>query len=310
MTSPELRLKEMNWQLLNKEPITGVHAGSIYRITVTTHDNNRSTYIYKEFVKERNNEADVYKKLQSTLKPFSKLIKLWDSSPQAILMCDLHAPMKEGFIELPLENKKNLLKHILKRLADLHSLHLGKIADDLPVHSISSEWYEWGLDQMKRLCTRHKWAKPEWIQSLQHAYSKLGLHHYKIKSPLTLTHGDPHLENLFLLDEGIWFIDWEWAAMASPLRDITILLQDIYDPDLIQYSNKYYRDLLEAKGFPISKEDYRNDFNHLYIDHTTMMLAWEIEKYYKGYVSEERMKEITTFKIREINRVAKEALGE
>jgi thiamine kinase-like enzyme len=308
MTSLEVRLKKMNWQLLNKERITGAHAGSIYRITVITHENNRDTYIYKEFAEERNNEADVYKKLQSTIKPFSKLIKLWDSSPQAILMYDLHDPLKDGYKELPLENKKNFLEHILKRLADLHSLHLGNTGDDMPAHSISTEWYEWGLDQMKQLCTRHEWANPEWIQTIQHAYTKLDLPHYKIKSPFTLTHGDPHLENIFQLDEGIWFIDWEWAAMASPLRDITILLQDIYDPDLIQHSYKYYRDLLKTKGFPISKEDYKSDFNHLYIDHTTMMLAWEIEKHFKGYGSEERIKEITKFKVEEIDRVTREAL--
>lgn len=75
---------------------------------------------------------DIYRKLKSYIKPFSKLVKVWDSSPQAILMCDLKMPLKEAFKELPIKNKKMLIEDILQRLSDLHSLNPSKAANELP----------------------------------------------------------------------------------------------------------------------------------------------------------------------------------
>jgi hypothetical protein len=40
-----------------------------------------------------------------------------------------------------------------------------------------------------------------------------------------------------------------------------------------------------------------------------MMLAWEIEKYFQQYTSEEEIKEIIEFKFGEIQRVTNEELG-
>ena len=106
----------------------------------------------------------------------------------------------------------------------------------------------------------------------------------------------------------MWFIDWEWAAPDKPLRDITILLQDIYDPHLIQFVFHSYRSMLEDKKLTIEQLDYQKDFNHLYIDHTTMMLAWEIHKYFLGYITEGQIKSITEFKVEEIKRTANEEI--
>ncbi|MBS4172236.1 phosphotransferase [Bacillus sp. FJAT-49736] len=56
----------------------------------------------------------------------------------------------------------------------------------------------------------------------------IGPNDYEAKGPIVLTHGDPHLDNIFRKINGsILYIDWEWAALASPLRDITILVQDL-----------------------------------------------------------------------------------
>ncbi|ELK44161.1 phosphotransferase, partial [Halobacillus sp. BAB-2008] len=148
-----------------------------------------------------------------------------------------------------------------------------------------------------------------WSKLIESAYQKLKLGQYTVKGPLTLTHGDPHLENVFGYDNEIWFIDWEWTAIGSPLRDITILLQDVYDEELVQYTYRAYKELLNSKNISISNDAYRRDFHHLYIDHTTMMLAWEIEKYFQGYTSEARIKQIVEFKMREINRVVNEQAG-
>jgi thiamine kinase-like enzyme len=107
----------------------------------------------------------------------------------------------------------------------------------------------------------------------------------------------------------IWLIDWEWTAFGSPLRDITILCQDVYDTRLIQFIYETYQESLNHLNLNIPSEDYQRDFNYLYIDHSTMMIAWEIEKYFQGYISEEKIKGIIDFKVGEIQRVTNEELG-
>ncbi|WP_163527193.1 phosphotransferase family protein [Halobacillus ihumii] len=303
MTHLEQRIKEKGWELLHKKIIDGAHAGRIFRIDVLDEENKRGTYIYKEFAAERNNEVGIYGALSNHITPFSKLIEVWDSSPQAILMCDLGSSLKITFDQLSIKDKRSLIVEILQRLSDLHTTNLNLPDSELITHRITSEWRNWCIEETEKLCAHHKWAEPEWVQTLEDTYKQLDLYNFEVRSPLVLTHGDPHLENIFRSKDQIWLIDWEWAAYGSPLRDITILLQDIYNPDLIQFVFESYRDILEAKKYFIEKEDYKKDFEFLYVDHTTMMLAWEIEKYFQGYTSEDEIKKITEFKIGEIRRI-------
>ncbi|WP_039871697.1 phosphotransferase [Halobacillus sp. BAB-2008] len=296
------RLEEMKWVPLHVECITGAHAGDIFRFEIINHNGDTEKFIYKEFAEGRNNEIEVFKKLENHLQPFTKLVKWWESNPQAILMVDLGRPLKDDFMNLPLDSKKKSIVSILQRLSYLHSLKIDQTALTLDAHSITYEWSEWAIDQLKLLNEGHDWAS-DWSKLIESAYQKLKLGQYTVKGPLTLTHGDPHLENVFCYENEIWFIDWEWAAIGSPLRDITILLQDVYDEELVRYTYRAYKELLDSKKISISNDAYRRDFHHLYVDHTTMMLAWEIDKYFQGFTSEARIKEIVEFKMKEINRV-------
>lgn len=304
----EQRLSEMSMKLLHMEIINGTHAGSIFRIDVQGKDNQRFSYIYKEFATDRNNEVDIYMKLKDHMKSFSKVVKVWNDSPQAILMCDLKSPVKKDFEILPIENKRERIERILGRLSVLHCLDRSQITSELPIHQITSEWYEWCLAQLHQLCSRNQWANSDWIETINDSYEQLNVANYKPKSPLVITHGDPHLDNIFYHNEQVWFIDWEWAAIGSPLRDVTILLQDIYDSELIQFVRDSYSEILSSNKLNINNEDYRHDFNYMYIDHTAMMLAWEIEKYFQGYTSDESIQKIIAFKIGEIKRITDEEL--
>ncbi|MFD1738676.1 hypothetical protein ACFSCX_19335 [Bacillus salitolerans] len=87
------------------------------------------------------------------------------------------------------------------------------------------------------------------------------------------------------------------------------MCQDIYDTRLIQFVIESYQEILNNHDLNIPYEDYQRDFNYFYIDHTSMMLAWEFEKYFQDYTSEEKIKEIIEFKIGEIKRVTNEELG-
>jgi thiamine kinase-like enzyme len=304
----EERLKQINLRLLNMKIIQGSHAGKIYRLECLDEENQKASYIYKEFATDRKNEIDIYTKIRDYINPFSKLVSMWDSNPPAILMHDLQSPLKERFEPLTTKDKKGMLERILNRLAALHSSPPFQIANELPTHQITSEWLDWCRDQLKRLYLQNQWAKNVWIKTVEYSYSQLDIMNYKPRSPLVLTHGDPHLENIFDAGEQIWFIDWEWAAKGSPLRDITILLQDVYEKELVHFALSAYKNVLKSKGLIIHIEEYRQDFHYLYIDHTTMMLAWEIEKYFQGFTSKEKIREIITFKVGEITRVTKEEM--
>ncbi|MDZ5471408.1 aminoglycoside phosphotransferase family protein [Bacillus sp. 31A1R] len=301
MTELENRLKEFRWKLLRKEIINGLHAGNIIRISVMDENNHVRKFIYKEFSTGRKNEIEIYSKLLPILSSFVPVIKLWNMEPEAILMEDLGTSLKKNFHQSTMEDKKITLLNILYTLSDLHSTHQDLSTTTLPKHQMTTEWYDWCCMQLDKLSSLHlDWFQYEW-EGVMKSASKLIYSNYEVKCPAVLTHGDPHLDNVFIKnDQSVCLIDWEWAALGSPLRDMTILLQDIYDIHLIRFVKEYYYKLLTEKGIHIEKENYLDDFNYLYMDHTFMMLAWEVEKHFKGFVSEKEIKHIIEFKIGQI----------
>lgn len=296
------RFKELNLKLLSKKEIVGAHAGKIYKVeALRDSENARLRYIYKEFAHGRNKEVEIHMDLADRVKPFSRVVNVWDGPPQAMLMWDLGSPVKEGFYALSAEEKKVMIGDVLTRLALLHNMCPSQ--DKLPIHRVSSEWWDWCLDQLRRLSSRKSWALPGWEKTIREAYEQLNIPYYQTKCPAVITHGVPHLENVFYKDDEIWFIDWEWAAMGSPLRDVKILMQDLYDNDLVSFVPTFYRECLRERGIDLTDDDFWSDWGYLYIDHLTMMLAWEVEKYFQGYVSDEEIQKIIDWKIGEIERV-------
>jgi aminoglycoside phosphotransferase (APT) family kinase protein len=301
----ESRLSKMNLEILSMEEIGGAHAGNIYKVeALNKNENKREHYIYKEFAEGREQEVEIHKNIEEIMTPFSRVVNVWESSPKAMLMWDLGYPVKAGFETLPIGAKETLISDILKVLASLHGMDIAQ--DKLHVHQLNAEWKNWCLNQLGKLCSRKSWGSPHWERTIQEAYERLDISHYQTKCPSVITHGDPHLENVFYKDNEVWFIDWEWAAIGSPLRDVTILMQDIYDDDLIAYVPEYYLQCMRERGITWDNDDFRSDLSHLYIDHLTMMLAWEVEKYFQGHLSEKKIRGIIEWKIGEIERVRKE----
>ncbi|CAN7550865.1 phosphotransferase family protein [Rossellomorea sp. LjRoot5] len=303
----ERRLREMNLEILSMKEIGGAHAGNICKVeALSENENTREHYIYKEFAEKRDQEVEIHKNIEEILTPFSRVVKVWETSPKAMMMWDLGYPVKAGFEALPIGEKKILISDILKVLTSLHCVEA--VQTNLPIHQLSSEWKDWCLEQLGKLGSRKSWASPKWERTIQEVNDRLDIPHYQSKCPSVITHGDPHLENVFYKDERIWLIDWEWAAIGSPLRDVTILMQDIYDDDLISYVPEYYLQCLRERGFILDNDDFWSDLSYLYIDHLTMMLAWEVEKYFQGHLSEKRIRGIIEWKIGEIERVQSEVM--
>ncbi|MGG3915348.1 phosphotransferase family protein [Rossellomorea vietnamensis] len=307
MDDLESRLCEMNLEILSLEEIGGAHAGNIYKVeALSDNENTREHYIYKEFAEGRDQEVEIYKNIEEIMTPFSRVVNVWETSPQAMLMWDLGYPVKARYEALPIAEKKILISDILKVLASLHGMDTGQ--DKLPVHQLNAEWKDWCLDQLGKLGSRKSWASPQWKRTIQEVYERLDIPHYQTKCRSVITHGDPHLENVFYKDNEVWLIDWEWAAIGSPLRDVTILMQDIYDEELISYVPEFYLQYMRERGIYLDDNDFRSDLSYLYIDHLTMMLAWEVEKYFQGHLSEKRIREIIEWKIEEIERVKTEGM--
>jgi hypothetical protein len=234
----EKRINKFGWTLLQQEMIEGLHAGNIVRLTVLDEFKKVRKLIYKEFADNRNNEIDVYSKILPSLKSFVLVITMWDTKPFAVLMEDLDLSMKKSFEHLQFENKKVALTNVLNTLADLHTNESVDIENlTLPTHAITEEWRDWCYVQLNKLDSlKLDWYNPSWIELVEEGSTLFNLSQCKIKGPLVLTHGDPHLDNVFTNTDGsILFIDWEWAALGSPFRDITILLQDVYDVNLIDF---------------------------------------------------------------------------
>ncbi|BCB02544.1 phosphotransferase family protein [Bacillus sp. KH172YL63] len=305
MMSPlEQRMKDKKWKLVNKERIHGAHAGQIFRVLVDEGDNRKDSYVYKEFADGRENEVELYLKIPVQMNRFGVIEDVWDEKPKAMLMKDLASPLKGSFSLLSFKEKKNVLQEILQRLSDLHTSDLPE--KDMEIHTLSFEWKTWCVEELTKICERYQWASRQWIDVIEEIDKGRSAGKKRLKCPLVLTHGDPHMENVFRYKGEICFIDWEWAALGSPLRDLTILMQDLYDVELIQYATQGYRSMLKSKNLFIEKEDYQSDFTLLYLAHTTMMLAWEIHKFFKGYLTEADIQRIIEFKIGEIRRVASE----
>ncbi|QHJ70938.1 phosphotransferase [Planococcus halotolerans] len=301
------RIKQYGWRLMEVESLQGMHAGQILKIRVLDKENRPIKLIYKVFAMDRNNEIDIYKKIFPYIKTLTPIIKIWATEPEAVLMTDLNDPLKKSFEELSLSLKEDVLTKIIYELVELHALpNLDFLNRGVPLHTSSTEWYEWCIGQFEKLSTLI-WYETDWVEAIRHSFQTCGMNRYEIKGPVVLTHGDPHLDNIFIKEDGtISFIDWEWAALGSPLRDSSILLQDLYDSELVNFVKDIQHALLQERGFYQDEKIYIEDFNHLYIEHSYMMLAWEIGKFIEGYISEETIKNIIKFKIVQIQNSSKE----
>ncbi|WLR41627.1 hypothetical protein LC087_12135 [Bacillus carboniphilus] len=187
----EKRIIENNWMLLEQEPLSGLHAGCIKRLKLLDENKKTRILIYKEFAEDRNNEIEIYNKLLPKINKFLPVTHVWNEYPEAILMEDLGQPLKEIFNQLALEDKKQCLREILSKLAEVHTVS----SQGLPVHQLSTEWYDWCCAQLERLSSLNlEWVDSNWIEVVKKMYEKYNIHNYKIKCPNVLTHGDPHLE--------------------------------------------------------------------------------------------------------------------
>ncbi len=114
----------------------------------------------------------------------------------------------------------------------------------------------------------------------------------------TITHGDPHLENLLFQHGRFCLIDWEYTAVTVPSRDFAILQQDVLDDDMRNSLRTTYWDRLRQNGWRVDDDAFEIAYQACLFDNTLMMLGWEVSKYRNGHLNQPELEVIVATKLR------------
>ncbi|MED1800670.1 phosphotransferase [Brevibacillus porteri] len=279
------RFRSLGLSILSHFKINGAHAGNIYRVKTEVEGNSENSFIYKEYASDRTNELKVMEMLAPIIGSYTpKIYSTFDRNPPAIIQSDAGIPLKKVMSDYSLMDQVEILNKILETLSEFHinALTLSqKISKEshLVSHAPSKEWGEWAIKNLSQLkgFDINELMTIEFIANKFYSMTT----NYKPKVA-TITHGDPHLDNVFLTGEQIKFIDWEWAGFTSPIRDVSFILQDIYNLDLLRYVVTRYHELISETVLQVSEAEYMRDLAIWGIDTTLMMIGWEIEKFLLG----------------------------
>lgn len=291
------------------EPITGGYAATLYRLEVNTPTGAACTLVYKRLTSERQAEWVLY---QTVLRGRTELIPhvvacLQSDTETGILMQDEGPTLKSVLAPLDPLAQRPLLEQAATWLADLHvhyehhvaALVVQGLQPTYPIASAAS-WSEWAIEELHRLCEDA--CAPLLDVSQVRALDSMRAWFYPryprwLAGRCTLTHGDPHHENLLVAHSGFRLIDWEATCVAVPQRDLAIFLQDILDESLHAAVTSAYFNHLQANGWKTTEPSFLRSFAAVFFDNTLMMLGWEVHKYYGGYLSQEELARIMRVKL-------------
>lgn len=298
------RFGSLGYTVLSCERQIGPYAAEIYRVIACSREGKTESLIYKLFAPGRLQELSVYEKIGSIIAPFLPATHgLFRDPPPAMIQFDAGQSLKNAFLQENKSGKKRLLAAIMDRIAELHITAADstiKLADDmhLPQLAPNPEWGNWAITALKSWTPTASHSLQWSLDSLEERIMRFYALEQNYRSPtLTLTHGDPHLDNLFSCHDQIYLIDWEWAGLSSPLRDVSLILQDVYDPDLYRFATEHYFQSAAALLHSLEKGKIDRDFSIWMLDSTLMMLAWELEKCAAGHTNAQTIGEVVTYKL-------------
>lgn len=300
----ERLLVRLGWQRISETPIVGGYAAQLTRLTLRREDGVQVAAVYKKLDPQRVQELALYRDiLHAVPHAVPKLYgTVQEADEQGILIEAAGSAAKSLFQKADLSDKKRMLQAIVEMLAALHVtlapqseewLQAGVISA-YPFHS-SVQWAEDALRELAGLAEEGlAGVTLELVAEMREIVERFyPMYPELMRGRATFTHGDPHMENI-LLDEGQYrLIDWEWACVAPPQRDLTILLQDVLEDELHEFALEVYR-----KHWEVDEAS----FHACLLDNTLMMLGWEIYKYRGGHLSLAELELILEAKVRWIRR--------
>ena len=303
-------LTEHGWQLAHAKPIVGGYAARLYRLHLYDQRGMSRRAIYKMLATNRSQEVKWYRYVFTQVPELIPKVfgYVKNDSEEGILMEDCGVTVKSFIRNYPPHEQTAWLKNVLRWLGDMHIAYEPKLSSlvkkgllaTYPVHS-SVTWAQSAIAHIKKLAeastpmiplTRDdadqvaamsEWFYPRYAQWL--------------RGRVTLTHGDPHLENILVEGDRFRLIDWEATCAAIPQRDLAILLQDVLIQDQNATLQKFYFSHLGANGWDVNTQDFKDSFQAVYFDNTLMMLGWEINKYREGYLSSDEITVIVNAKL-------------
>lgn len=299
------RLMNFDQGIHSIHEIDVLSASKLFRLKI-----NDEPYIYKEFTEKSGNELEVYELIRQNIRVnIPRVIKIYTESPKGMIMEDLGVPLKR--VGLNSSEKQSLLYQAVQSLSMIHSsgkMHSERLLsmDSRREYVDISNWSVWTLPMLQNLLKKNlSWFDEESISTLRKIHSEFQRRFPEPSDEKTFNHGDPHLDNIFYKDDEIYFIDWEWSCVSSPLRDFTLFIQDVQKIHLIKELKNFYAKSLREQGYEIKRHKFDNDFNYYLCDNTMKMISWNIEKFLKGFITQDALKEFLMSKERILNHFLK-----
>lgn len=303
-------LAQAGWLVIQDKPLIGGFAASIFRLRVRQESGEEIDLIYKQFTPDRANEGELYTGVMRDLSDYAPRLfaHIHDGEEQGILLADAGRPLKSVLKTTMAGDASQLtmLNNATQWLAEFHVSFEGRSlvwlkSGQLEKYSMDSSQF-WGTEAIQHL----NWlieqgfhgVERSTVIEVQDMVNRFYLEYPKwLNGRTTITHGDPHLENLLLQDGRFSLIDWEYTCVTVPQRDLSILLQDVLDETIHHDCRKTYWDYLRQYGWSVDDESFETTYQACFFDNTLMMLGWEIYKFRQGFLSRMELECIVATKI-------------
>ncbi|TCP53941.1 phosphotransferase family enzyme [Tumebacillus sp. BK434] len=296
-------INEQGWELLAKQQVTGGYTGVLYRLRLRDERGGLVRAVYKQFAPGRDGELPFYERVVPLL-PHG-VPQLYGIVPgEGILIEEAGTALKPLFQNGSPAAKRELLERVVTLLADLHVSLAGPSAEweqagivsSYPFHS-SVEFAQDAFRELQEQVGRLPGVDDRLLAELREmeAFFYPRYPQY-VGGQQTFTHGDPHMENILLDGGQIRLIDWEYASLAVPQRDLSILLQDVPEDSLHALALTVFRRELAKRGWAVTP-DFDRAFTACMFDNTLMMLGFELWKYRNGHLSGAEIEQILPRKV-------------
>lgn len=301
-------LNQQNWLVLSAHEITGGFAATIYHLHLRANDQNIDV-IYKQLAKDRTGELSLIPNVMDQLSGLAPRVYgvIAERDETGILFEYLGDTLKSTMQHLSQRERTEAVRQATIFLASLHkdqehnTDHLIK-SGITPYYPISSA-VAWAHTAIKELSWVAQNGFSTEVSEKTVTKSKAMLnafypHYHNFLQPrVTLTHGDPHFENIIVTKQGFHLIDWEGACITSPQRDLAIFLQDVLDEHLFHTVWATYRQSMALGGWDVENKAFITTFHAFLFDNTLMMLGFEIQKFRKHYLAETEIRTILRTKL-------------
>ncbi len=304
-------LADHGWTALSSERLTGGFSASLFALCMRSQYGAERNMIYKQFAPGRSDELYVYRQLIPRLGGYAPTALAFIDTPGelGILMDHAGIPVKSVLLMKDRAGRQAILTAAITWLADLHVRFAEHSQSWLQAGIIGLYPFQSSLAYAQEALQALTWlAEPRQPRSVVDAstLSEISamMEWFYPRYPdfmdgrTTITHGDPHLENLLFQHGRFCLIDWEYTAVAVPSRDLAILLQDVLDDDMRHSLRTTYWDQLRQNGWRVDEDAFEIGYQACLFDNTLMMLGWEVSKFRDGHLNQPELEVIVATKLR------------